>query len=84
MLENNLKKETTDAPISTKQILRFRYRNWRGEVADRAVIPIRTSVGVSIYHNDGNPCWIMTAYDTEKDQIRDFALKDIIQYYDLI
>ena len=34
--------------------------------------------------NDGNPCWIMTAYDTEKDQIRDFALKDIIQYYDLI
>jgi predicted DNA-binding transcriptional regulator YafY len=84
LLENNLKKETNDAPVSTKQILRFRYRNWRGEVADRAVIPIRTSVGVSVYHNDGNPCWIMTAYDTEKDQIRDFALKDIIQYYDLI
>lgn len=84
MLENNLKKETTNAPVSTKQILRFRYRNWRGEVADRSVIPIRTSVGVSIYHNDGKPCWIMTAYDTEKEVLRDFALKDIIQYYDLI
>ena len=84
MLENNLKKETTDAPVSTKQILRFRYRNWRGEVADRAVIPIRTSVGVSVYHNDGNPCWIMTAIDVEKDEIREFKLSDIIQYYDLI
>lgn len=71
-------------PVSTTEILRFRYKNWRGEIADRSVIPVRTTVAVSIYHNDGKPCWIMTAYDTEKNEMRDFALKDIIQYYDLI
>lgn len=84
MQENNLKKEMSDDQKSTQQVLRFRYRNWRGEVADRSVIPLRTSVASSRFHNGGKPCWIMTAIDVEKDEIREFKLSDIIQYYDLI
>lgn len=80
----NIIERTRYEPISTTEVLRFRYKNWRGEIADRSVIPVRTTVAVSIYHNDGKPCWIMTAYDTEKNELRDFALKDIIKYYDLI
>ncbi|UAG58411.1 hypothetical protein [Escherichia phage FS2B] len=84
MQENNSKKEMSDDQKSTQQVLRFRYRNWRGEVADRSVIPLRTSVASSRFHNGGKPCWIMTAIDVEKDEIREFKLSDIIQYYDLI
>lgn len=69
---------------STNEHLRFKYKNWKGEVADRTVIPIRTTVSSSKYHNGGKPCWIMTAYDVDKEQLRDFALKDILQYYDII
>lgn len=71
-------------PVSTKEILRFKYRNWRGDIRDRSVIPVRTTVASSEYHNFGKPCWIMTAFDTEKNELRDFALKDILEYYDII
>lgn len=79
IIERNLYEE-----CSTQQVLRFRYRNWRGEVSDRSVIPVRTAVANSVYHNDGKPCWIMHAYDTQKNDFRDFALKDIIEYYDIL
>ena len=77
-------KEKSYDQKSTQQILRFRYRNWRGGVADRSVIPLRTSVASSRFHNGGKPCWIMTAWDNDKNDIREFKLSDIIKYYDLI
>lgn len=69
---------------STSEVLRFRYKNYKGEVADRSVIPLRTLVKSSKYHNDGKPCWIMTAWDLDKEEKRDFALQDIIQYYSIL
>lgn len=73
-----------EKPTSSSELLRFRYKNWKGEISDRTVIPIRTSVLSSQYHNDGKPCWIMTAYDVDKQDTREFALKDIIEYYDIL
>jgi len=69
---------------STTETLTFRYRNWKGVVSDRTVIPLRIVVKSSEYHNDGKPCWIMTAWDVEKNAKRDFALQDIIQYYSIV
>ena len=80
----SMNKENTNDQVSTTQVLRFSYRNWRGEIADRSVVPIRTSVASSRYHNGGKPCWIMTAWDNDKNDIREFKLSDIIKYYDLI
>lgn len=73
-----------EKPTSSEEVLRFRYKNYKGEIADRSVIPIRTVVKKSQYHNDGKPCWIMVAYDLDKQEKRDFALQDIIQYYGIV
>ena len=69
---------------STNQILRFKYRNYKGEISVRSVTPIRTIVKRSPYHKNGEPCWIMVAIDLDKNAIRDFALHDIIEYYSIL
>ena len=69
---------------STTETLRFQYKNWKGEISDRSVIPIRVVVKRSIYHNDNIPFLIMLAYDQDKQAFRDFALSDILQYYDIL
>ena len=69
---------------SSAQILRFKYRNYKGEVSVRRVIPIRTVVKSSPYHNGGSPCWCMVAEDLDKNAERDFALCDILEYYSII
>lgn len=69
---------------STEELLRFKYKNWKGEEAIRTVIPIRIVVKSSPYHNDNKPCWIMVGFDTEKEALRDFALSGIIEYYSII
>lgn len=69
---------------STDETLRFRYKNYKGEVSDRSVIPIRIVVKKSQYHNDGKPCWIMVAFDLDKEALRDFALSDIQEYYSIV
>ena len=68
---------------NTNEYLKFRYKNWKGEVSDRTVIPITILVKSSPYHNDGKPCWIMVAYDVNKMANRDFALSGVEQYYSL-
>lgn len=56
----------------------FFYKNYKGKSAYRKVLNPRVWFGTTIYHPD--PQWFLTAYDTEKDDIRDFAIKDIIEF----
>lgn len=53
------------------------YRNWRGEVAERTIIPRRVWFGSTDWHPE--PQWLLTAWDAEKGADRDFALKDFGQ-----
>lgn len=50
------------------------YRNWRGQVAERTIIPRRVWFGSTAWHHE--PQWLLTAWDKEKNVERDFALKD--------
>ena len=56
----------------------FRYKNWKGETSIRNVIPIEMWYGNSDFHK-GNQ-WFMKAFDTTKQDSRDFAMLDIIEY----
>lgn len=56
------------------------YRNYRGEVDRRRVIPSRIWFGATEWHPE--PGWLMTAYDPAKRANRDFALADC-QFADL-
>lgn len=51
--------------------LTFRYRNHRGESTDRTVLPLRIWHGSTKWHPQ--PQWLLQAYDTGRDAMRDFA-----------
>jgi hypothetical protein len=51
------------------------YRNWKGEVAWRRIIPLSISFESSQSHPI--PQWIMRAFDRDKEAERSFAIADI-------
>ena len=56
------------------------YRNWRGEVAERRVVPASVWYGSTEWHKE--PGWLLKARDVDKGEERDFALADC-QFADL-
>ena len=54
--------------------LRIIYRNYRGEISERAIVPINVYFGATEYHPE--PQWLMHALDVAKGETRDFALRD--------
>lgn len=69
--------------VSDKTV-KFMYKNWRGEVAERTVTPSRIYFGISEHHNveveaaDGDrKQWYMVAWCHDRGDYRDFSLKDI-------
>lgn len=50
------------------------YKNWKGEVADRLILPITIWYGTTEWHPE--PQWFLKARDMEKHDERDFALVD--------
>ena len=61
-----------------KNPIAFKYKNWKGKISNRIVIPIAIWYGNSDFH-DGTQ-WFLKAYDYKKDAERNFAIKDILEY----
>lgn len=61
-----------------RQTLKFTYINYRNEKSVRTVIPECVHFGSTDWHKEEQ--WFLKAWDTEKQQHRDFALKDIITF----
>lgn len=54
----------------------IRYRNYRGEVATRRIIPLRIYWGSNEWHPE--PQWLIEAHDLDKKAIRTFALSGFL------
>lgn len=54
------------------------YRNWRGEIDYRKVLPKKIYYGSSKWHAEVQ--WLLVADDLEKNEERHFALKDILTW----
>lgn len=54
---------------------RVTYTNYRGETADRTIVPITIWFGHTEWHPEDQ--WLLKALDKDKGQVRDFALKDM-------
>lgn len=54
--------------------VRLTYTNWRGEIAKRTIAPKYVWFGSTDWHP--HPQWLLKAFDLEKGEDRDFALKD--------
>lgn len=67
---------TTLDPLRAGLRVRFRYRNWRGEEANRHVEIRGLWYGATEWHK--KPQWLLKAVDLDKNEPRDFAVRDIL------
>lgn len=51
------------------------YTNWKGETAERTIRPIELWFGETEYHPEAQ--WLLRALDLDKNEERNFAMKDI-------
>ena len=51
------------------------YTNWKGETDERNIRPIELRFGATEYHPEEQ--WLLRAHDIEKNDERNFAMKDI-------
>lgn len=54
------------------------YTNWKGETAERTIVPIELWYGATDYHPEEQ--WLLRALDIEKNDERNFAIKDIAEW----
>lgn len=55
--------------------IRFTYTNWRGITAVRTIRPISVWFGSTEWHPE--PQWLMHGIDLGRDELRDFAMRDM-------
>lgn len=58
-----------------EETVQITYTNWKGETAQRTIKPIELWYGATEYHPEKQ--WLLRALDIEKDDERNFAMKDI-------
>ena len=61
--------------------VKINYTNYRGETADRIIIPERIWQGSTEWHKEEQ--WLLDAFDIEKNAMRNFAIKDIQSWEDI-
>ncbi len=64
-----------DDGISHDRVLVIVYTNYRGEQAERRVIPARIWFGSTDWHPE--PQWLLEAFDLDRGAERSFAMRDI-------
>ena len=59
--------------------IKFIYKNYKGVVAERHVVPKNIFYGGSDYHSGQGDKLFLSAYDLEKETTRHFLIEDIIE-----
>lgn len=62
------------AGIADPRTVKVLYKNWRGEVRERTIVPVVISWGSTQWHPE--PQWLLTAKDLEDSEVKQFALRD--------
>lgn len=61
--------------FTSQYMVKISYTNWRGQTALREIYPIGFSFGATRYHPKKQ--WLLKAYDIDKMEYRQFAMKEI-------
>ena len=59
--------------------IKFIYKNYKGVVAERHVVPKNIFYGGSDYHSGQGDKLFLSAFDLEKETTRHFLIEDIIE-----
>lgn len=62
-----------------KKKISFKYRNYKGIISVRTVIPREIIFSSNEYHKKEQ--WMILAYDIDKQADRTFTLVDILEFY---
>ncbi|MDP3881461.1 MAG: hypothetical protein Q8Q31_01130 [Nanoarchaeota archaeon] len=54
------------------------YRNYKGEVKDRKIIPLKIYYGHNEYHTGDQ--WLLKVWDLDKRDYREYAFRDILEW----
>jgi predicted DNA-binding transcriptional regulator YafY len=68
--------------IMEKKTVKILYKNYRGEVAYRTIIP--KSIGFLSTEWHPKEQWILTAFDFEKNADRGFSIADIQEWNEIL
>lgn len=60
------------------KIVNIRYMNWKGDIGTRRIEPLQTWFGSTEWHPE--PQWFLKAFDHDKQEWRDFAMRDILKF----
>jgi hypothetical protein len=64
--------------LDPRSVVIIRYTNYRGETANRRIVPIGIRFGSTEWHPEQQ--WLLEAFDLERDAARSFALKDVLEW----
>ena len=57
-----------------KKTIEMVYKNYRGETSKRVITPLSMRFGETSWHTE--KCWLLKAFDHDKQDVREFALSD--------
>ena len=64
--------------VKMQKALKFKYKNWENKIAIGTVRPIKIWFGKTQWHPKEG--WLLKALDLDKNEERDFSVKDIIKF----
>lgn len=64
--------------LAPRMVLRVLYKNWKGEIAWRRIIPLPTIPYFSSTPHHTEEQWLIRVWDLDKDAERTYALLDIL------
>lgn len=62
-----------------REELYFTYKNYKGDIGERNVRPVRLKFGSSPYHPSSEPEFLLVAFDKDKQSLREFLVSDILK-----
>ncbi|WP_342629782.1 hypothetical protein AAC691_08925 [Nguyenibacter vanlangensis] len=75
-MSDQSRKHALEIPIIPGQIVKFRYKNWQGIVAERTAEFEALLFTSNEWHR--TPQWLVKAIDLDKGEVRLFALRDMV------
>jgi len=64
--------------LMKREELHFTYKNYKGDINDRSVRPVRLKFGYSQYHPSKEPEYFLVGFDKDKQALREFLVSDIL------
>jgi hypothetical protein len=64
--------------VEISKAVKVKYKNYRGEVGTRSIIPMEVYWGQTEYHPHDQ--WLLKVWDVEKNAERIYAFKDIQEF----